>query len=144
MIESAICTALTPPPQTSIDTVTTRVEACENRQGETSEVMTLKAKVADLRKDVDYIKSTGFTLLLQAADDLDTPETSEIPPATTRDIHRDDATVDESDAETNEEQITVHDAAVYDDLAYLDDVMFETARQTSLRDTTTGGFAIPC
>uniref|UniRef100_M1DIX0 Integrase core domain containing protein n=1 Tax=Solanum tuberosum TaxID=4113 RepID=M1DIX0_SOLTU len=75
----------------------------------------------------------------EAADDLDAPETSEISPPTTRDVYKDDADVDESDAETNEEQIDVRDAEVYDDLADLEDAMFETARYRSLRDTTMCG-----
>jgi len=33
----------------------------------------------------------------------------------------------------------VHDAEVYDELADLEDVMFETARHTCLTDTTMGG-----
>ncbi|KAG5632390.1 hypothetical protein H5410_004107 [Solanum commersonii] len=138
IIESAISVALTPL-QNSIDTFTTRIEACKSRQGEISDVTTLKVEVDDLRKDVDYLKSIDFTSLLKAVDNLDTLETSEIPPATTRDIHRDDATLDESDVETNDEQIEVHDAIVNDDLADMEDVMFESVRQTCLRDTTMGG-----
>ncbi|KAG5631460.1 hypothetical protein H5410_003177 [Solanum commersonii] len=89
--------------QTFIDTLTTRVATCESRQGEISEVTDFKAKVADLRKDIDYVNSTDFTSLLEAADDLDALETSEIPPTSTRNGHRDKAAVDELNDETDEE-----------------------------------------
>jgi len=86
----------------------------------------LKDKVVDLRKDVDYLMSTDFTSLLEVADDLDALETLGIPPATTGDMHRDDATVDESDAETDEEMIKVRDESIYGDLSYLEET-FMTA-----------------
>jgi len=56
----------------------------------------LKAEVVDLRKDVDYLKSTNFTSLLEVIHDVDAPKTSEIPPATIGDVLRDDMVVDES------------------------------------------------
>uniref|UniRef100_M1DQ88 Polyprotein protein n=1 Tax=Solanum tuberosum TaxID=4113 RepID=M1DQ88_SOLTU len=55
-----------------------------------------------------------------------------LPPSLLMDV----IAADESEAEIGEEQIQVRDAEVYDDLADLEDAMFETARQTSLRDTT--------
>ncbi|KAG5631666.1 hypothetical protein H5410_003383 [Solanum commersonii] len=88
MIESAIIAALTPL-QTSIDILTMRVEACESRQEETSEVTTLK------------YESTDFTSLLEANGDVDTPETSDIPPATTKDIYRDGTITEESEIKTD-------------------------------------------
>ncbi|KAG5620160.1 hypothetical protein H5410_005378 [Solanum commersonii] len=112
--------------QTSIDTLTIRVEACERRQRETSEVMALKVEVVYLRKDIDYLKSTDFTSLLEAADDLDVPETPEIPPATTRDVHRDDAVVDESEAETDEELIEIREKSIYRDLPDLEKMIVQS------------------
>ncbi|KAG5594471.1 hypothetical protein H5410_035703 [Solanum commersonii] len=106
---------------------TARVEACESRQGVTSEVTTLRVEVSDLRKDVDYLKSTYFTSLFESAEDRDASANSEIPSATTRDVPMDGMTDDKSEAETDEEQLGESDAVIYDDLANLEDAMFETA-----------------
>ncbi|KAG5575864.1 hypothetical protein H5410_055998 [Solanum commersonii] len=132
--------ALTPL-QTSIDTLTTRVEACESRHGETSEIMALKAKVEDLRNDVDYMKSTDFTSLLEAIDDLDAPETLEIPPTTIEDIHRDEAVVDESDAETNEKQIERREESINRDLLDLKEMIMQSVIQTSLIETSMAAYS---
>uniref|UniRef100_M1DFF8 Polyprotein protein n=1 Tax=Solanum tuberosum TaxID=4113 RepID=M1DFF8_SOLTU len=81
------------------------LDACQSRQGELSEVMAFKEDVADMSKDVDYLKSTDFNSLIGKADDLDAPEI----PINTGDVQRDATTDEESEAETNEEQMTVHD-----------------------------------
>uniref|UniRef100_M1E0R0 Putative plant transposon protein domain-containing protein n=1 Tax=Solanum tuberosum TaxID=4113 RepID=M1E0R0_SOLTU len=83
--------------------VPSRVDVCESRQGETSEVTALKTEVTDLRKAVDYLKFTDFTLIFEAADDVDAPVTYEIPLTTTRDVYLDDIKVDESKAQTDKE-----------------------------------------
>uniref|UniRef100_M1DWV0 Polyprotein protein n=1 Tax=Solanum tuberosum TaxID=4113 RepID=M1DWV0_SOLTU len=101
------CTALTPL-RASVDDLATRVTTCGSRQGETSEVSTLKAEMADLRKDVEYLKSTDFTSLMRGADNENAPKTSGIPLATTRDVHRGGIAYEESDAETDEELIALH------------------------------------
>ncbi|KAG5595587.1 hypothetical protein H5410_036819 [Solanum commersonii] len=61
---------------------------------------TLASGPSDMRKDINYLKSTDFTSLLEVVDDMDAPE---IPPATTGDVHRDDTAVDGSNVETDEE-----------------------------------------
>jgi len=108
MIDSAILTALTPVRNT-VDELTARVTACESRQGETPEVSALKAEIAELKKDVAYLKATDFTTLMRGADDKDIPETSGIPPTTPGDVQKDDAGHAESETETDEEQVAVHD-----------------------------------
>ncbi|KAG5585628.1 hypothetical protein H5410_046062 [Solanum commersonii] len=105
MIKATILAALTPV-QTSKGTLTMRVEACESQHGESSKVTTLEVKVADLRKDVDYLKSIDFTSVLDDLDDVEDLETSELPPATTRD----------SDEENDEERIEIWEESIYKDL----------------------------
>uniref|UniRef100_M1D8U5 Polyprotein protein n=1 Tax=Solanum tuberosum TaxID=4113 RepID=M1D8U5_SOLTU len=82
-------------------------EMRETRQEETSDVTGLKTEVADFGKDVNYLKFTDFTSLLEATDDKDALETSAFPPVTTKDVRRNEAIVDESDDETDEEQIGI-------------------------------------
>ncbi|KAG5580683.1 hypothetical protein H5410_051310 [Solanum commersonii] len=125
MIESAILAALTPL-QTSIDDL----------MGESFEVTTLKAEVANLRKDVDNLKSTDFTSVLEATDDVDAPTKSEIPPVSTRDVLIDDMVADESEAETDEEKIEVPEETIYGDLPVLEEMI---VLQISLTETSMAG-----
>ncbi|KAG5571159.1 hypothetical protein H5410_060925, partial [Solanum commersonii] len=91
------------PLQTFVDELAVRVTACESGQWETSEATALKAKVVDLRKDVDYLKYINVTSLLKDVDDVDA---SKIPPATTNNVHCNEPVVSESNSETNEGEDT--------------------------------------
>uniref|UniRef100_M1DME2 Putative plant transposon protein domain-containing protein n=1 Tax=Solanum tuberosum TaxID=4113 RepID=M1DME2_SOLTU len=105
MIESVILAALAPF-RTSIDDLTARFMICESLQGESSE----------------------------AVDDVDSPAISEIPPATTGDVHWDDIATDESEAETDKEQIEVREESIYGDLLDLEQTIVQSVIQTSLTE----------
>ena len=104
MIEATTTFALAPL-HVSIDYLTARVTTCERKKGDKSEALSFKDKVAKQKKDIDYPKSTDFTSLLEAANDLETIDTLEITSPTTREVHREDARIDVLDAETDEELI---------------------------------------
>uniref|UniRef100_M1D9D6 Polyprotein protein n=1 Tax=Solanum tuberosum TaxID=4113 RepID=M1D9D6_SOLTU len=112
LIDRAILASLTPL-QTSVDALTVRVIACESRHGEASETV----------------------------EDRDAPETSRIPPATTGDVQGDGTAHAESDAETNEELISVHDEETHEsiigDLPDLIETVVQLVIQTLLTKTST-------
>lgn len=56
--------------QTSIDSLTLRVRACERRQGRTIEIQSMKAYIAGLCQDMDYLKSIDFNDLMRMTDDV--------------------------------------------------------------------------
>uniref|UniRef100_M1DVL7 Polyprotein protein n=1 Tax=Solanum tuberosum TaxID=4113 RepID=M1DVL7_SOLTU len=80
--------------------------------------------------------------MMEILDDpsADSPACLDVPPtSTTGDkVRVDDVTV-ESKVETEEEQLGNREEVVYEDLVDLDGAMYETTRQTSLRDTTMVG-----
>ncbi|XP_049385295.1 uncharacterized protein LOC125849251 [Solanum stenotomum] len=116
MIERAI-TAMLNPLRASIDALSGRVEVCERGKCVTTEVMTLKADVSEMRKDVDHLKSTDFTSLFESTEvphvpSADVSACAEVPPATTGDVVRADVAIAELEAETDEEQLDVQEDAI--------------------------------
>ncbi|KAG5600617.1 hypothetical protein H5410_031987 [Solanum commersonii] len=85
-------------------------------QGETFKISALKVKVADLRKDIDYSKATDITSLMWDADDEDAPETLEIPQGTIGYVQRAGIEEKESDVETDEEVIFVHEEKMHESI----------------------------
>ncbi|KAG5620196.1 hypothetical protein H5410_005414 [Solanum commersonii] len=101
----------------------------------------MKAAIAELRKDVDQLKSTDMSLIfgtIEIFDDpsIDIPTHSEEPPTTTRDDIRDDIVVVELETETDEEQFGVQEETVYKGLFDIEEAMVHSVVQTSLRDTS--------
>jgi len=62
MIERSLTNVMTPL-SVFIDALATRIAVCEKGQGATNEVMALKAAIAELRNDVDQLKSTDMSMI---------------------------------------------------------------------------------
>ncbi|KAG5619763.1 hypothetical protein H5410_004981 [Solanum commersonii] len=140
MIKRAISIALTPL-KAYINVLTARVEVCERGDGAIDAVTTFKADVVELRMDVDHLKSTYFTSLFGMVEipndsSIDILAYFEVPLDTTEDDIRADVAAAESEAETYEEQLGVHEETIYESLTDLEEVMVHAAVQTSLKDTT--------
>ncbi|KAG5631382.1 hypothetical protein H5410_003099 [Solanum commersonii] len=98
MIQTALADAVTPLSAT-IDTLASRIMVCECSQGDTKEVMALKAAIAALCNDVDQLKSTDMSMIFGTVDILDVQN---MPPATTGDeVRVEDAVDPEFEIETD-------------------------------------------
>uniref|UniRef100_M1DT79 Polyprotein protein n=1 Tax=Solanum tuberosum TaxID=4113 RepID=M1DT79_SOLTU len=73
MIQIALTDAMTPL-NTTIDALAARVAVCEHNQGATEEVTALKAAIAELKKDVDYQKSTDMSMIFATVEIPDVPK----------------------------------------------------------------------
>ncbi|TMW97550.1 hypothetical protein EJD97_005325 [Solanum chilense] len=87
-----------------------------------------ESKVADLRKDVDYLKPSDYTSLFEAIKIEGALATSEITLTTMGDVPMGHVAVDALKMDFDEERLGERDVVVYDDMAYLEDTMFETVR----------------
>uniref|UniRef100_M1DGW3 Polyprotein protein n=1 Tax=Solanum tuberosum TaxID=4113 RepID=M1DGW3_SOLTU len=79
------------------------------------------------------------TLASGPSDDVDSPASSEIPPVFTGDMPMDDVATDDSEAETDEEQIEVREESIYRDLLDLEETIVQSVIQTSLTETSMAG-----
>jgi len=142
MIERALTTVVTPFREL-IDGIVSRTEVCERGHRATHEVTVLKAAIAELRRDVDQLKSTNMSMIFGTVEipddlDIDIPACSDVPPATTGDEVRADDAAAESEAETDDDQLGVQEETVFEGLTEVDEAMVH-AVQTSLRDTFMAG-----
>ncbi|XP_049410663.1 uncharacterized protein LOC125873857 [Solanum stenotomum] len=85
MVERALIAVVTPL-GVCIDALATMIVMCERGQGATDEVTTLKAAIAELRKDVDQLKSTDMSMIFGTMEIPDIPANCDVPSATTRDV----------------------------------------------------------
>uniref|UniRef100_M1DA35 Polyprotein protein n=1 Tax=Solanum tuberosum TaxID=4113 RepID=M1DA35_SOLTU len=88
---------------------------------------------------MDYLKSTDFTSLLEAAEDQDAPASFEMLPATTRDVHMNDVVADESEEEMDEDQLDTQEVTIYKDLPDLEEMIIQSVIHTSLTETSMVG-----
>uniref|UniRef100_M1DTH3 Integrase core domain containing protein n=1 Tax=Solanum tuberosum TaxID=4113 RepID=M1DTH3_SOLTU len=95
-----------------------------NRQGRSSEVPTLQADVAGLRRDVDYLKSVDFNDLMRTTEDRDAPG---------------EAAVADADAETDEELTAAQEEQnIFGNLSDLVGTIVHPVIQASHAETSTG------
>ncbi|KAG5630838.1 hypothetical protein H5410_002555 [Solanum commersonii] len=114
MIKRALIDAVTLLSST-IDALAARIAVCECGQWATKGVMVLKAAIAELRRDVDQLKSTDMSMIFR--------------------------TVEITDMLSNTD-LGVYEEASYEGLTDIEEAMIDSIVQISLADTTIAGSSI--
>ncbi|KAG5580060.1 hypothetical protein H5410_050687 [Solanum commersonii] len=83
-----------------------RIAVCECGQGATEEVIALKAAIAELKRDVDQLKSTNMSMIFGTVEIPDMPAATDVPMTTIEDeIRVEEVVVAKSEAEAYEKQL---------------------------------------
>uniref|UniRef100_M1DL45 Polyprotein protein n=1 Tax=Solanum tuberosum TaxID=4113 RepID=M1DL45_SOLTU len=96
----------------------------------------ITAALTPLKDSIDAL-TTRVKICERDNPSLEVLAYAEVPVATTGNDTRADVTADESESQTDDEQLEVRHKAIYEDMANLEGAMFETARQPFLRDIFT-------
>lgn len=73
MIRTTLADIVTPL-STTVDALADNIKVCEYNQLYKEEVMALEVVIAELRKDMDYLKSTYISMVIGVVETLDVPE----------------------------------------------------------------------